>query len=314
MSGRRELPGWPGGSGDALVEVLSPPPAQAVCHVLLGKDGRAQGVVLQDGTEVRSKLVLSNASPQITFLELTPQVQGAQGWQGLGVVASPGWAVPLTAGLCPGLSHPRRSCQRILSSGSSRSTRALLSPRSMVGTSGATSTAVPAGGTLVPCPARGFPHPTSRTQWLWIGCPVSWLLPTPATAGPCPTTSAPSISTARAPTSCTRPSLRPPMGTPPAGRNRHQHTSAPQGRGRTAMAGGARRRGLGCSGPSLPAQLVSCSPRPMIELCIPSALDPGLAPQGCHVVSLFTQYTPSVLAGGQPWDEQARNAYADTGM
>uniref|UniRef100_A0A803VAT0 Pyridine nucleotide-disulphide oxidoreductase domain 2 n=1 Tax=Ficedula albicollis TaxID=59894 RepID=A0A803VAT0_FICAL len=54
------------------------------------------------------------------------------------------------------------------------------------------------------------------------------------------------------------------------------------------------------------------SSRPMIELCIPSALDPGLAPPGCHVVSLFTQYTPSVLAGGRPWDEQARNAYADT--
>ncbi|XP_068875916.1 pyridine nucleotide-disulfide oxidoreductase domain-containing protein 2 isoform X2 [Aphelocoma coerulescens] len=54
------------------------------------------------------------------------------------------------------------------------------------------------------------------------------------------------------------------------------------------------------------------SSRPMIELCIPSALDPGLAPPGCHVVSLFTQYTPSVLAGGRSWDEQARNAYADT--
>lgn len=59
--------------------------------------------------------------------------------------------------------------------------------------------------------------------------------------------------------------------------------------------------------------VVCCSSRPMIELCIPSVLDPGLAPPGCHVVSLFTQYTPSVLAGGRPWDEQARNAYADTG-
>lgn len=57
---------------------------------------------------------------------------------------------------------------------------------------------------------------------------------------------------------------------------------------------------------------VSHSSRPMIELCIPSALDPGLAPPGCHVVSLFTQYTPYELAGGQPWDEKARNAYADT--
>lgn len=59
---------------------------------------------------------------------------------------------------------------------------------------------------------------------------------------------------------------------------------------------------------------VSYSPRPMIELCIPSVLDPGLAPPGCHVVSLFTQYTPYELADGQPWDEKARNAYADTGV
>uniref|UniRef100_A0A8C3HDW3 Pyridine nucleotide-disulphide oxidoreductase domain 2 n=1 Tax=Chrysemys picta bellii TaxID=8478 RepID=A0A8C3HDW3_CHRPI len=53
------------------------------------------------------------------------------------------------------------------------------------------------------------------------------------------------------------------------------------------------------------------STRPMIELCIPSALDPTLAPPGCHVVSLFTQYTPYALAGGRPWDEQEQNAYAD---
>ncbi|KAL9847060.1 pyridine nucleotide-disulfide oxidoreductase domain-containing protein 2 isoform 3-T3 [Geothlypis trichas] len=71
-------------------------------------------------------------------------------------------------------------------------------------------------------------------------------------------------------------------------------------------------RRCGVAGAPLPAQLVYCSPRPMIELCIPSVLDPGLAPPGCHVVSLFTQYTPSVLAGGRSWDEQARNAYADT--
>lgn len=51
----------------------------------------------------------------------------------------------------------------------------------------------------------------------------------------------------------------------------------------------------------------------MIELCIPSALDPTLAPSGCHVVSLFTQYTPYTLAGGKAWDEQERDAYADRG-
>ncbi|XP_008586872.1 PREDICTED: pyridine nucleotide-disulfide oxidoreductase domain-containing protein 2 isoform X2 [Galeopterus variegatus] len=50
---------------------------------------------------------------------------------------------------------------------------------------------------------------------------------------------------------------------------------------------------------------------PMIELCIPSSLDPTLAPPGCHVVSLFTQYTPYMLGGGKVWDEQERNAYAD---
>uniref|UniRef100_G1RWD7 Pyridine nucleotide-disulphide oxidoreductase domain 2 n=1 Tax=Nomascus leucogenys TaxID=61853 RepID=G1RWD7_NOMLE len=53
------------------------------------------------------------------------------------------------------------------------------------------------------------------------------------------------------------------------------------------------------------------SHRPMIELCIPSSLDPTLAPPGCHVVSLFTQYTPYTLAGGKAWDEQERDAYAD---
>ncbi|KAK2098770.1 hypothetical protein P7K49_024221 [Saguinus oedipus] len=53
--------------------------------------------------------------------------------------------------------------------------------------------------------------------------------------------------------------------------------------------------------------------RPMIEFCIPSSLDPTLAPAGCHVVSLFTQYTPYKLAGGKAWDEQERNAYADRG-
>lgn len=53
--------------------------------------------------------------------------------------------------------------------------------------------------------------------------------------------------------------------------------------------------------------------RPLIELCIPSSLDPTLAPPGCHVVSLFTQYTPYTLAGGKAWDEQQRNAYADRG-
>ncbi|XP_037352511.1 pyridine nucleotide-disulfide oxidoreductase domain-containing protein 2 isoform X2 [Talpa occidentalis] len=46
---------------------------KTVAKVQVGSGGRVQGVVLQDGTEVRSKVVLSNASPQITFLKLAPQ-------------------------------------------------------------------------------------------------------------------------------------------------------------------------------------------------------------------------------------------------
>lgn len=89
VSGCRGLPHQPGGSGDAPAEVALPLLVQAVCHVLLGRDGQAQGIALQDGTEVRSKLVLSNASPQITFLELVPRVQYTWGWYRLAVVASP---------------------------------------------------------------------------------------------------------------------------------------------------------------------------------------------------------------------------------
>ncbi|XP_009701492.1 PREDICTED: pyridine nucleotide-disulfide oxidoreductase domain-containing protein 2, partial [Cariama cristata] len=159
LEGRRGAWGYVAGGMGALSQAIARAAAargahifaeKAVHHVLLGRDGRAQGIALQDGTEVRSKLVLSNASPQITFLELTPQEQ---------------------------------------------------LPKDFV----------------------------RRIQQVDTRSPVTKI-----------------------------------NGTP------------------------------------------------MIELCIPSVLDPGLAPRGCHVVSLFTQYTPSVLAGGQPWDEQARNAYADT--
>ena len=58
---------------------------------------------------------------------------------------------------------------------------------------------------------------------------------------------------------------------------------------------------------------VSTVCRPVIELCIPSVLDPTLAPKGCHVASLFTQYTPYSLSTG-PWTEQDKEAYANTGQ
>lgn len=53
--------------------------------------------------------------------------------------------------------------------------------------------------------------------------------------------------------------------------------------------------------------------RPMIEMCIPSSLDRTIAPEGCHVTTLFTQYTPYHLANGEKWDDRKMNEYADMG-
>lgn len=52
---------------------------QTVTKVQVNSEGRVQGVTLQDGEEVRSRVVLSCASPQVTFLELTPQVRRVRG-------------------------------------------------------------------------------------------------------------------------------------------------------------------------------------------------------------------------------------------
>ncbi|MDJ0852600.1 MAG: NAD(P)/FAD-dependent oxidoreductase [Myxococcota bacterium] len=49
--------------------------------------------------------------------------------------------------------------------------------------------------------------------------------------------------------------------------------------------------------------------RPMAELTIPSALDPGLAPPGHHVASLFVQYVPFEPAGSS-WEVE-RDRFAD---
>lgn len=47
---------------------------QDVEQILVGSDGAAKGVVLKDGTEIHSKVVLSNATPYVTFRRLMPQV------------------------------------------------------------------------------------------------------------------------------------------------------------------------------------------------------------------------------------------------
>jgi len=49
--------------------------------------------------------------------------------------------------------------------------------------------------------------------------------------------------------------------------------------------------------------------RPFADVCIPSALDPTLAPPGKHVVSMFTQWVPHTWA--QEPDRAALEAYAD---
>ena len=42
---------------------------------------------------------------------------------------------------------------------------------------------------------------------------------------------------------------------------------------------------------------------PVVEMLIPSTIDPGLAPAGQHVASLFVQHVAPTLPGGRPWDE-----------
>ncbi|KAA0199011.1 hypothetical protein HAZT_HAZT002230 [Hyalella azteca] len=49
--------------------------------------------------------------------------------------------------------------------------------------------------------------------------------------------------------------------------------------------------------------------RPLLEMTIPSSLDPTIAPAGCHVALFFTQYLPYAPQDG-PWDQQSKDRYA----
>jgi phytoene dehydrogenase-like protein len=51
------------------------------------------------------------------------------------------------------------------------------------------------------------------------------------------------------------------------------------------------------------------STKPIVEMTIPSSVDPTIAPSGHHVASLFVQYAPYQLADGT-WDDH-REAFAD---
>jgi phytoene dehydrogenase-like protein len=48
---------------------------------------------------------------------------------------------------------------------------------------------------------------------------------------------------------------------------------------------------------------------PIVEMCLPSAVDPSVAPAGQHLASMFVQYAPYKLSDGS-WDEY-KNAFAD---
>src|SRR5947208_4095633 len=49
--------------------------------------------------------------------------------------------------------------------------------------------------------------------------------------------------------------------------------------------------------------------RPYLDIVIPSMIDPGMAPPGKHVMSIFVQYAPYHLNGG--WTDAKREAFGD---
>ncbi|HEY4304760.1 MAG TPA: NAD(P)/FAD-dependent oxidoreductase [Gemmatimonadaceae bacterium] len=52
------------------------------------------------------------------------------------------------------------------------------------------------------------------------------------------------------------------------------------------------------------------SRNPYMDIVIPSMIDPGMAPPGKHVMSVFVQYAPYDLNGG--WTDEKREAFGDT--
>ncbi|PIN88202.1 hypothetical protein AB205_0177190, partial [Aquarana catesbeiana] len=174
--------------------------AMVVEKILVDNNGKAYGVVLQDGTEVHSRLVLSNASPHHTFLKLTPQEQLSEEF--ITMISQFDAKSPVTK-----INVAVDRLPNFLS---------------------------------MPNTADGRPLPHHQCS-IFLNTERMNLLD-------------------------------------------EAHEEACQGKPST---------------------------RPMMELCIPSSLDPTLAPPGCHVISIFSQYTPYTLTGGRQWDEEEKNRYAD---
>ncbi len=53
------------------------------------------------------------------------------------------------------------------------------------------------------------------------------------------------------------------------------------------------------------------SENPVIEMCIPSSVDPSLAPAGKHLLSMFIQYAPLDRKDGKSWDEAGKKEFAE---
>jgi len=60
----------------------------------------------------------------------------------------------------------------------------------------------------------------------------------------------------------------------------------------------------------LDARLYGWSREPVVEMLIPTTLDPALAPPGKHVASLFVQHVAPRLPDGRSWDD-AKDEFAD---
>ncbi len=60
----------------------------------------------------------------------------------------------------------------------------------------------------------------------------------------------------------------------------------------------------------LDARLHGWSREPVVEMLIPTTLEPALAPPGRHVASLFVQHVSPQLPNGRSWDE-AKDEFAD---
>lgn len=53
------------------------------------------------------------------------------------------------------------------------------------------------------------------------------------------------------------------------------------------------------------------STKPVVEMCIPSVVDPSVAPPGKHFISLFVQYAPYERSDGKVWDDSTEKEFAE---